>query len=81
MALWTDRHAPSTPAEVPDSPAHLELSYPAQLSKGLVLVKSWLLAIPHYVVVALVAGCLAGPVALGLLGGRRCGDVARHRPA
>jgi hypothetical protein len=31
-------------------------TYPEQLSRGLVLVKSWLLAIPHYLIVALFVG-------------------------
>jgi hypothetical protein len=30
--------------------------YPERLSRGLVLVKSWLLAIPHLIVVALFSG-------------------------
>lgn len=39
-----------------DYPAHLEVVYPERLSRGLVLVKWWLLALPHYVVVAFFVG-------------------------
>jgi hypothetical protein len=55
-ALGTDQYPPFTLGEVPEYPAQLHVEYPQELSRGLVLVKWWLLALPHYLVVAVFAG-------------------------
>ena len=54
--LGTDRYPPFTLGPEPDYPATLEVAYPDKLSHGLVLVKWWLLAIPHFLVLVFIVG-------------------------
>ena len=52
----TDRYPPFSLASDPNYPADFSVEYPERLSRGLVLVKWWLLALPHYLVVAIFVG-------------------------
>ena len=54
-ALGTDRYPPFT-LKAGGYPADLEVTYPEKLSKGLVLVKWWVLAIPQYMVTSIFQG-------------------------
>jgi hypothetical protein len=54
-AIGTDRYPPFT-LDHTDYPADLDIAYPERLSRGLVLVKSWLLALPHLIVLGVLAG-------------------------
>ena len=55
-ALGTDKYPPFSLKPDDDYPAGLEIEYPENLSRGLVLVKWWLLAIPHYIVTSFFIG-------------------------
>ncbi len=55
--LGTDRYPPFTLQQT-DYPADLDVVYPERLSRGLVLVKWWLLAIPQYLIVGLLTSGL-----------------------
>ena len=68
-ALATDRYPPFTLQDDPEYPARLSVAYPEKLSRGLVLVKV-LLALPHYLIVALFVG--------GSLGVTTVEDGARY---
>ena len=55
-AFGTDRYPPFSLRPDPGYPAEFTVDPPERLSRGLVLVKWWLLAIPHLVIVAIFAG-------------------------
>ena len=55
-ALGTDRYPPFSLGEHPDYPAHLDIPYPQRLSRRLVLIKWWLLALPHYLILSVLVG-------------------------
>ena len=52
----TDKYPPFSLKPDAEYPADFNVEYPDHLSRGLVLVKWWLLAIPHYLIVAIFAG-------------------------
>ncbi len=64
-ALGTDRYPPFSLGEHRDYPAHLDITHPTRLSRRLVLVKWWLLALPHYLILSVLVG---GGLSLGQRG-------------
>jgi hypothetical protein len=54
-ALATDQYPPFS-LQAGGYPADLDVAYPGRLSPGLALVKWWLLAIPHYIIVGVFQG-------------------------
>jgi hypothetical protein len=64
-ALGTDRYPPFSFEAEPDYPAGLDIDRPERLSRGLIFVKSWFLALPHLLIVGVIAGWGTGR---GLLG-------------
>ena len=52
----TDKYPPFSLQPDPAYPAEFNVDYPEHLSRGLVLVKWWLLALPQYLIVAFFAG-------------------------
>jgi hypothetical protein len=55
-AFGTDKYPPFSLQPDPAYPADFSVDYPQRLSRGLVLVKWWLLALPQYLVVGIFAG-------------------------
>lgn len=55
-ALATDKYPPFSLDPDPSYPADITIPYPAKLSQGLVLIKWWLLAIPHYIIIGAFSG-------------------------
>lgn len=55
-ALGTDQYPPFSLEPDSSFPAAFAVDYPQHLSRGLVLVKWWLLAIPQYVIVGIFVG-------------------------
>ncbi|WP_330232569.1 DUF4389 domain-containing protein [Nocardia sp. NBC_00508] len=61
--LGTDKYPPFSLQPSAEYPADLEIDYPDTLHRGLVLVKWWLLAIPHYLI---VGAMVSGGVSVGM---------------
>jgi hypothetical protein len=55
-AFGTDKYPPFTLKSDASYPADFDVDYPERLSRGLVLVKSWLLAIPQLIIAGILVG-------------------------
>jgi hypothetical protein len=55
-ALATEKYPPFSLGEQPDYPVQFSVEYPTTLSRGKALIKWWLLAIPHYLVIGSFSG-------------------------
>ncbi|MFW6125865.1 MAG: DUF4389 domain-containing protein [Chloroflexota bacterium] len=66
QTLGTDEYPPFT-LRAGGYPADLAVEYPERLSRGLVLVKWWLLAVPHYLIVGIFQGGWGGRNGGGLV--------------
>lgn len=75
-ALGTDEYPPFT-LQRTNYPADFDIVYPEHLSQGLVLVKWWLLAIPHYIIV----GAITGSTWMVWSGGKDAGESSRGASA
>jgi hypothetical protein len=64
-ALGTDRYPPFTLAPVRSYPADFQVPHPPRLGRGMVLVKWWLLAAPHLLIVAGLTGAWSYTIAAG----------------
>lgn len=60
QALGTDKYPPFSLDPDPNYPADLETVYPKKLSHGLIWIKWWLLAIPHWIIIGIFQGGYGG---------------------
>jgi len=67
QALGTDKYPPFSLDPDPNYPADLDIPYPEKLSRGLIWVKWWLLAIPHWIIVGIFQGGYGGRGGGGLV--------------